>query len=370
MNIPLVSLQRNFERYRQDYESILCAGAARSDFILGNDVAAFEAEFAEYLGVRHVVGVGSGTDALTLALKALKLPAGTLVLTQANTFVATTLAIRSAGLRIALCDCDPETGAMDIDSYQGPAPAAVMPVHLFGLPADVAAVKRRFGADTIILEDAAQAHGSTLHGQRCGALGRASGFSFYPGKNLGAFGDGGAMATDDDALAEELRFLRNWGATRKYVHEREGGNSRLDTMQASILRFKLRHIDEWNAQRVALADHYRQRLAGHPIVALPPLPPAGSTTNYHLFVVRVAAELRDAVLADLQAAGIGAGIHYPIPIHRQPVYADLDIAALSLPATELRAATMISLPMFPEMTTDEVDAVCAALDRAVSKVSR
>ncbi len=369
MGIPLVNLQRNFQRYRADYERILVEAAGKCDYVLGSHVKAFEEEFAAYLGVRHVIGVGSGTDALRLILRALKLPAGAIAVTQASTFFATALAAREAGCTLALCDCHEDTGAMD-PATAAQTPAVVMPVDLFGLPANMDEVRRTFGSHVLIVEDAAQAHGSRIGKAMCGALGIAAGFSFYPGKNLGAFGDGGAVSTNDDALAEEIRGLRNWGSTVKYVHEMEGGNSRLDNLQAGILRFKLHQLDEWNARRNQLVERYRQALGAEPAITLPPRPAEGVLSCWHLFPIRVAPAIRDQILKALNEAGVGAGIHYPIPIHRQKAYANLPIARQTFPAAEARAVSMISLPLCPDLRDDELDQVCDHLLTAVGRAQR
>jgi len=360
MAIPLVNLQRNYQKYQDDYNRLLVATASSCQFVMGKALSEFEDNFAKYLGVKHVIGVGSGTDALTLLLKAHGVK-GKTVLTQNNTFIATALAIANAGGRIALCDIDEKTYQIDIDKYDRPAPEVVLPVHLYGYPYDISAIKRKFGAKTIIVEDACQAHGSVCHGAKCGSMGLGSGFSFYPGKNLGAFGDGGAVATNDEGLAEEIRALRNWGGKVKYVHDREGGNSRLDTIQAAILDFKLKHLDEWNQARNQLAGQYRRLLSDCKAIVLPPEATAGSFQNYHLFVIRLKDLNRDELLLKLNESGIFAGIHYPVPVHKQKVYANMDFAAKSFPVSSKVANQIISLPMFPEMTENEVSTVCSTL---------
>jgi len=360
MAIPLVNLQRNYQKYQDDYNRLLVATASSCQFVMGKALSEFEDNFAKYLGVKHVIGVGSGTDALTLLLKAHGVK-GKTVLTQNNTFIATALAIANAGGRIALCDIDEKTYQIDVEKYDGPAPEVVLPVHLYGYPYDISAIKRKFGAKTIIVEDACQAHGSICHGAKCGSMGIGSGFSFYPGKNLGAFGDGGAVATNDEAFAEEIRALRNWGGKIKYVHDREGGNSRLDTVQAAILDFKLKHLDEWNQMRNQLAGQYRRLLKDCEAIILPPEVPEGSFQNYHLFVIRLKDRNRDELLQKLNEAGIFAGIHYPVPVHKQKVYANMDFAGKSFPVSTKVSGQIISLPMFPEMTGEEVSTVCSTL---------
>lgn len=366
MNVPLVDLRRNFSKYSENYEEILLKVCSSCQFIMGAELRSFEENFARYLGVKHVLGVGSGTDALTLLLKACQAE-GKLVLTQNNTFIATTLAITNAGARIALCDVDPVTSQLDLDSYDGPCPDIVIPVHLYGYPYDVEKIKAKFGPQVTVLEDACQAHGSNLRGKKCGSLGVGAGFSFYPGKNLGAFGDGGAVATDDDGIADEIRALRNWGGSKKYVHDRPGGNSRLDNVQAAILDFKLNYLDEWNQRRNENACLYRELLKDCDEIILPAEAPADSLQNYHLFVIRFKHISRDKELEQLHENGIFAGIHYPVTINRQLVYKDEPFASRTMPVSEDMAGKILSLPMFPEMTAEEVRAVAETLLKIVDK---
>lgn len=359
MNIPLVDLQRNYRKHKDNYERILIDAASSCQFILGDGLRRFESRFAEYLGVKHVLGVGSGTDALTLLLKASGVK-GKKVLIQDNTFIATALAVINAGAELMICDVNPDTYQMDVDSYTGLEPDVVMPVHLYGYPADMDAIRRRFSS-ALIIEDACQAHGSCYQGRPCGSLGAGAGFSFYPGKNLGAFGDGGAVATDDDNLAEEVAALRNWGGKRKYIHDREGGNSRLDTLQAVILEFKLGMLDEWNAARRRVGGLYRKLLGNCESLRMPPEVSGNSVQNYHLFVVRLTGHDRDVVLSKLHELGIFAGIHYPVPVHRQKVYESMPFAAMNFPVSTEVCGQIISLPMFPEMTDSEVEYVSDGL---------
>ncbi|MHC4884842.1 MAG: DegT/DnrJ/EryC1/StrS family aminotransferase [Planctomycetota bacterium] len=367
MAIPLVDLKRNYQRYESDYQRCLLEVASSCQFIMGDAMTAFEENFAAYLGVKHVLGVGSGTDALTLLLQAHGAK-GKTVLTQNNTFIATTLAITNAGAKIALCDTDEDTYKMDVESYTGPTPDIVMPVHLYGLPYDVEAIRAKFGADIPIFEDACQAHGASLNGKRCGSFANGSAFSFYPGKNLGAFGDGGAVATDDEGLADEIQALRNWGGKIKYVHDRPGGNSRLDTVQAAVLDFKLKHLDEWNENRNRIARIYDEKLAGCGELALPVAAPEGSFQNYHLYVVRCQTLSRDAVLEALKEREIFGGVHYPVPIHQQLVYQDEPFAQEDYPVSTRVAKQIFSLPVFPEMTDEEAETVSSALLETVERL--
>jgi dTDP-4-amino-4,6-dideoxygalactose transaminase len=360
MSIPLVDLQRNFSKYSDNYEKILLNVCSSCQFIMGQELLDFEASFAGYLGVKHVLGIGSGTDALTLLLKACKAE-GKIVLTQNNTFIATTLAIANAGAQIALCDIDPDTYQIDIDSYDGPCPDIILPVHLYGYPCNIEKIKAKFGPQVIIIEDACQAHGSKLNGNRCGSLGTAAAFSFYPGKNLGAFGDGGAIATNNDDIAEEIRALRNWGGSKKYIHDRPGGNSRLDNIQAAILNFKLKHLDEWNQSRNDNAKLYRELLSSCDEIVLPPETQEDCLQNYHLFVIRFKSLSRDKILEKLHKNEIFAGIHYPVTINKQLVYKDESFAQKRLPVSEDLCGKILSLPMFPEMTEEEVRKVANIL---------
>jgi dTDP-3-amino-3,4,6-trideoxy-alpha-D-glucose transaminase len=371
MTIPLVDLQAQYRTIQHDVDAALLAVVRRGDFILGGAVKEFEEAFARFVGTRHCIGVASGTDALFLCLKALGIGTGDKVLLPANTFIATALAVSYAGATPVLCDVDLLSCTLDVELARRHLPAgvkAVMPVHLYGQPADMEAIRDLARAKgLLVIEDAAQAHGAVHKNGRCGTLGRAAGFSFYPGKNLGAYGDGGAVCTDDDALAEQLRLLRNWGSTVKYVHPVQGFNSRLDTIQAAVLGVKLGHLARWNEQRRQVAAWYTESLA--PLathVELPQVAPWTIEHVWHLYVVRLRRGDRDAVLKRLQAARIGAGIHYPIPIHRQDAYAALGLGAGSFPVTEDLAGRILSLPLYAEMSREQVAAVARALGDAVA----
>jgi dTDP-4-amino-4,6-dideoxygalactose transaminase len=311
-------------------------------------VELFEAEFARFCGTKHCVGVASGTDALHLIFRALDIGAGDEVILPAFTFVASALGVTLAGATPVLVDVLPENGLIDPDLIEAaitPRTKAILPVHLYGRCAamePIMPVAHKHGLH--VVEDAAQAHGATRAGQRAGSFGSAAAFSFYPGKNLGAYGDGGAITTNDDALAERLRLLRNWGSRRKYHHEEPGLNSRLDTVQAAELRVKLNYLADWNVRRRMLAGMYVELLAGRPL-RLPKLP-RDEEPVYHLFVVRTSD--RDQWLRLLHAHGIQAGIHYPFPIHRLRAYQHL--AGGSFPKAEEWARECLSLPLYPELT--------------------
>jgi dTDP-4-amino-4,6-dideoxygalactose transaminase len=333
----------------------------RGDFILGADVAAFEREFADYCGVRDAVGTDSGLSALELALRASGIGPGDEVITQANTFIATVGAIMAVGATPVLVDCDangvivPQQVAAAIT----PRTKAIMPVHLFGWICDMEAIDAiAKKAGVLVIEDACQAHGAVWKGRRAGSFGISAAFSFYPAKNLGAYGDGGILVTQSAEVADRARILRNYGARAKYEHIDLPLNRRLDTIQAAVLRVKLPHLDEWNARRQFLADAYREHLAELP-VGLPP-PAEKGRHIYHLFVIT--AKDRDALRADLTEQGIETGIHYPIPVHRQPVLQHL-FSSSAFPQTEELAAHSLSLPMYPELPLDHLERVVNAIRR-------
>jgi dTDP-4-amino-4,6-dideoxygalactose transaminase len=333
----------------------------RADFILGAEVAEFEHEFAAYCEVAHAVGVDSGYSALELALRALGVGPGDEVITQANTFIATVSAIIAVGARPVLADCDAQ-GASDPAAFAAvitPRTRALIPVHLFGRVADMPAIlELARGAGLVVIEDACQAHGARLDGRRAGSWGAASAFSFYPGKNLGALGDAGALVTDRDDVVETVRALRHYGQRVKYVHDvAPAFNRRLDTIHAAALRIKLRRLDTWNANRALIADMYRAGLAGSPL-ELPAREEPGRHV-YHLFVVQ--SDQRDQLRAHLSDSGIETGIHYPIPLHLQPALRNLGHAAGDFRNAESLAARSLSLPMFPEMSAQDVDAVITAI---------
>ena len=338
---------------REAIERVLRSGY----YILGEETAAFESEFARYCGVKHCIGVANGLDALHLILRGYGIGAGHEVIVPANTFIATWLAVSLAGARIVPVEPDAATWNIDprrIEEAITPHTRAIMPVHLYGAPAEMDAIRdiaRRHGLR--VIEDAAQAHGSRYRGRRAGSLGDAAGFSFYPGKNLGALGDGGAITTDDDDLAARLRKLRNYGSSVKYQHEVEGVNSRLDEMQSAILRAKLQHLDADNARRAEVSGWYREALADVPVELI--RVPEEAQSVWHLFVVRTSR--RDALRDYLAARGIGTQIHYPVPCHRQEAFAGH--AWPALPITEQVQAEVLSLPMAPYLGADDVAQVAA-----------
>lgn len=363
--VPLVDLKAQYLSIRTEIDAAIAGVLASTQFIMGPDIQAFEERFAAVCGVPYCVGVGSGTAALELTLRALGVRAGDEVVTVAHTFIATAEAINAVGARPVFVDIDPDTYSMDPVALQAaltPHTKAVIPVHLYGQPADmtrITAVARAAGV--AVVEDAAQAHAATWDGTPVGGFGDAACFSFYPGKNLGAYGDAGAITTHREDLARQVRSLRNHGRRTKYLHDQVGFGHRLDTLQAAVLNAKLPHLPAWTAARRRLAARYTRLLAGSG-VTLPAVAPAADPV-WHLYVVRVTA--RDEVLADLNRAGIGAGVHYPVPLHLQPAYRNLGYAEGALPVTEAAAATCLSLPLFPEMTDVQQDRVVAALLQAV-----
>lgn len=333
----------------------------RGHFVLGPEVAAFEAEFAAYCGARHCVSVANGLDALFLILKAYGIGPGDEVIVPGNTFVATWLAVSYAGATPVPVDPIEATYNLDPERVRAaitPRTRAIMPVHLYGQPADmdpIAAAARERGIR--VIEDAAQAHGAVYRGRRAGSLGDAAGFSFYPGKNLGALGDAGGITTDDDDLADRVRVLRNYGSRVKYHHEVQGVNSRLDELQAAFLREKLGVMDDWNVRRARVAARYTEAFAGSPLVA--PHVPGWATPSWHLYVVRHAE--RDAFQAKLRAAGVETLIHYPIPSHEQGAYSAPDaFARAALPVTERLQREVLSLPMSPCLSDEDVERVIGA----------
>jgi dTDP-3-amino-3,4,6-trideoxy-alpha-D-glucose transaminase len=328
-------------------------------FILGPEVEAFEAEFAAYHGLAHGVGVANGTDAIELALKAVGIGPGDEVITVAHTAVATVCAIEDAGAKPVMVDIDPVTYTMDPAAAEAaitPSTKALLPVHLYGHPADMTALSDLAARKNLLLiEDCAQAHGARHNGRLVGTMGQVASFSFYPTKNLGALGDGGAIITNDPQIAAKMRRLRNYGQKTRYEHVERGGNSRLDEMQAALLRVKLAHLDEHNAIRRELASHYVKHLKD---VTLP-VERDGVYHVYHLYVIRHVQrdQLRDA----LKDNGVGTLIHYPIPVHRQEGYRDLGYAAGSLPVTEQIVGEILSLPMYVGLTPNDVETVAQAV---------
>jgi dTDP-4-amino-4,6-dideoxygalactose transaminase len=365
--IPLVDLALQHREVAAEvaegFDRVLSTGA----YVLGPDVAAFEAEFASYCGAAHCIGVANGTDAIELALRAAGVSAGDEVIVPANTFVATLGAIMRAGATPVLVDCDPDFLLIDpakISERITPKTRAIVAVHLYGQLApmqEILAVAGQYGID--VIEDAAQAQGAGRDQRRAGTWGVATGTSFYPGKNLGAYGDAGAVVTDSAAIAASVSALRNHGSTVKYQHPELGFNSRMDTLQATVLRAKLGRLEVWNGQRRQAADRYGALLAGMDDVSAPATM-SGNTHVWHLYVIQVAE--RDRVLAELNAAGIGAGIHYPVPVHLQGAYAHLGHGKGDFLVAESAAERILSLPIYPGITAEQQERVVDALATALN----
>jgi dTDP-4-amino-4,6-dideoxygalactose transaminase len=364
--VPFLDLKAAYLELKPEIDAAVARVLDSGWYILGDEVEAFESEFASYCGSRHCVGLANGLDALQLALRALDIGPGDEVIVPSNTYIATWLAVSQCGATPVPVEPDPLTYNLDparIEAALTPRTRALMPVHLYGQPADldaILALARRHGLR--VIEDAAQAHGARYRGRRVGAHGDVVTWSFYPGKNLGAFGDAGAATTDDAAIAERLRVLRNYGSRVKYVNDEAGWNSRLDPLQAAALRVKLRHLDAWNARRRALAAAYDTALAG--LALQRPQVPDWAEPVWHLYVVQL--ERRDAVQRALADRGIGSLIHYPIPPHRQQAYAAAGIGAGSLPLAERQADRVLSLPIGPHLASSAIDQVADALRAALA----
>jgi dTDP-4-amino-4,6-dideoxygalactose transaminase len=360
--IPLVDLVAQHRALEDELVAAFRRALATAGFVGGAEVSAFEAEFAAFIGTGGSVGVGSGTDALRFAYQALGVRAGDEVITVPNTFIATTEALTQAGATIRFVDVDEGTLTLDPGALEGaitPRTVGIVPVHLYGQPADldpIVAVAARHGL--WVVEDAAQAHGAEYRGRRCGTIGRLAAFSFYPGKNLGACGEAGAVVGSDPASLATVRRLREHGESRMYHHETEGYNGRLDAIQAAFLRIKLRRLAQWNDARRRHAARYREALADVAEVELPLEAPYAKHV-YHLFVIR--AERRDALRSRLAERGIATGLHYPRPLHLQNAYRHLGLGRGAFPVVERAAETILSLPMFPELTDGQVCRVAEAI---------
>jgi dTDP-4-amino-4,6-dideoxygalactose transaminase len=353
--------QAQYAAHKAAIDAAIARTLAGGRYVLGDEVAAFEREFSAYCGAGHGIGVNSGTDALILALRALNIGAGDEVITVSHTAVATVAAIVAAGAQPVLVDIDPATFTIDpaaVERAVGPRTRAIIPVHLYGLPADMDAIMAIAGRHGLkVIEDCAQATGARYHGRRVGSIGQVGCFSFYPTKNLGAIGDGGMIVTNDAELAERVRKLRQYGWDTERNSGLDGVNSRLDEIQAAILRVKLPYLDADNDRRREIADYYRNALAGSDVIT--PVVPAGREHVYHLYVVRSAS--RDKMLNALRDAGIVAGIHYPVPVHMQPAFRGRGFDRQPLPCSERAAAQVLSLPIYPELACAEMEAVVAAL---------
>jgi dTDP-4-amino-4,6-dideoxygalactose transaminase len=359
--VPFVDLQAQYREIRAEVDAAVARVLESAAFVLGREVEAFEAAFAEYTGARFCVGVNSGTAAIQLALTACGVGPGDEVIVPANTFFATAEAVSTAGATPVFVDADAESYTIDTTKLEAAITGrtrAIMPVHLYGQAADLDAVSEiaaRHGL--LVIEDAAQAHGSLYRGRRVGALSRAGCFSFYPGKNLGAYGEGGAVTTDDEDVARLVRMLRDHGSERKYHHELIGYNFRMEGIQGAVLNVKLRHLDGWNDLRRAHAARYRELLSGSSLIL--PREMEYAHHVYHLYVVQ--AEGREELQEALRAAGVQTGIHYPVPVHLQPAYASLQYKKGDFPEAERQARRVLSLPMYPELKDEQLVRVSEAI---------
>jgi dTDP-4-amino-4,6-dideoxygalactose transaminase len=360
--VPFLDLTRQYKRIEEEILSAQKRVFEKGRFILGEEVSAFEDEFARYCGVRYGVGVGSGTDALFLALKAAGIGEGDEVITVSHSFIASAIAISMTGAKPVFVDIEPEVYTMDPNGLEHLLKKrkgrnrvkAILPVHLYGQPVEMEAlveIANRY--HLLLIEDACQAHGAEYQGKKAGSFGLLGCFSFYPTKNLGAYGDGGMVVMDDKKLYNKVRLLRCYGEKKKYEHVLKGGNSRLDEIQAAILRVKLKHLDLWNEERRSKALAYKRMLGSTEVVC--PVEKEQARHVYHLFVIRT--KRRNALQAFLKEKGIGTLIHYPIPIHIQKAYGELGYRKGDLPVTEKHAQEVLSLPFFPELTTEEMGKV-------------
>lgn len=363
MTVPFLDLKAPYVELKAELDEVCQNVLASGWYVLGPEVEAFEHEFAAYCGASHCVGVANGLEALHLILKAYGIGPGDEVIVPAQTYIATWLAVSYTGATIVPVEPDKNTFNMDAELIEAaitPRTRVIMPVHLYGLPADMARIMEIAARHDIrVIEDAAQAHGAVYHGRRAGALGHGAGFSFYPGKNLGAMGDGGAVVTNDAWLADRVRVLRNYGSKVKYYNELQGYNSRLDELQAAMLRVKLRKLDEWNGRRAEVALQYRQKLAWGSMVGQ--LVPQGIESAWHLFVV--CTPQREQLQTYLASHDIATMIHYPVPPHRQNAYASSGLEALQLPLAERLHEEVLSLPMGPHLASEQVDEVVAAVNQ-------
>jgi dTDP-4-amino-4,6-dideoxygalactose transaminase len=357
LHVPFVDLAAQYSSIQAEVDAAMAKVLQKTDFILGADVKAFEEEFAAYSGAKYCVSVDSGTSALEMALRAYNIGAGDEVITVANTFIATALAISYTGARVVLVDINPHTYTIDVDRIEAaitPRTKAIIPVHLYGQPADmdpIMEIARRH--NLVVIEDACQAHGASYKGRQAGSIGHAAAFSFYPGKNLGAYGDGGGVTTNDENVNKTLLSLRNYGQSKKYHHEIQGFNRRLDTLQAAVLRVKLKYLDQWNNARREHAKLYNELLADAPVSR--PHEPSYAKSIYHLFVIR--AQDREGLRSALAEQDITAIMHYPLPIHLQPAYKELGYERGNFPITEKFADQILSLPMYAELTDEAIERV-------------
>lgn len=363
MNIPFVDLKAQYESIKEDIDQAVAAVISKTAFVGGTHLKNFEDAFAKFCHVKHCIGVGNGTDALFIALRTLGIGPGDEVITVANSFIATSEAVTATGARVVFVDIDPTTYNIDtgrIEAKITPRTKAIIPVHLYGQPADmipILALAKKYNLR--IVEDAAQAHGAVYKGRVIGSMGDMACFSFYPGKNLGAYGDGGAIVTNNDEWALKARMFANHGRIGKYDHEIEGVNSRLDGLQAAILEAKLKHLPAWTEARRRNAYTYNMHLASTGLIT--PLEIADVTAVYHLYVVRVPADSRGKFQEHLQSKGVSTGIHYPIALPNLLAYAYLGHSESDFPEATKASREIVSLPMFPELTESQIEYIAEAI---------
>lgn len=365
MTIPLIDLKLQYQQIRQEVQTAISGALDSMQLFLGPNVQRLEEDFANFCGVQHAIGVANGTEALSLSLRALEVGRGDEVVTVSWTFIATLEAIAHVGATPVVVDIDPKTYCLDPAALARtitPRTRAVIPVHVFGHPADMDAIREVCGPRRIhIVEDACQAHGARYRKQRVGSFGDAAAFSFYMSKNLAGYGDGGMVTTNDNEVARRLRMLRDHGQEQRGVFSEVGYNSRLDELQAAILNVKMRRLAKWNEARRRLADYYNEKLAGLDLVT--PYEAPGCEHVYHLYAIR--SPRRDAIAAKLQDAGIGFATHYRNPPHLQPALGGYSVAQADLPVTMRCADEILELPMYPELTTGQVDRVCEVVRSAL-----
>lgn len=369
MRVPFVDLKAQYQSLKSEFDAAILDVVGNTAFVAGRYASAFELEFAAYIGIENCVAVANGTDALEIALKAIGIGAGNEVLVPANTFFATSEAVDNVGAKPIFVDCEAGFYNIDVGKIEAkitPRTKAIIPVHLYGLPADmdgVMAVAKKHGLK--VVEDCAQSHGADYKGKRTGTFGDIATFSFYPGKNLGAYGDAGAIVTNDGDLAAKCRLIANHGQPEKYRHTLIGRNSRMDGIQAAVLSLKLKHLDEWLEARRRNAALYNELLAGTDI----PLPhaPEYSRHTYHLYVIRV--KERDAVAARLNEAGVDTGLHYPVALPYLDVYVPRGFTSEDFPVAHSQMGELLSLPMYAELTTEMIEYVCENVKRAVTQVA-
>lgn len=362
--IPFLDLKAQYQQIKREIDAEISQVIESAQFVLGPDVTAFENRFAAYCNVKHCVALNTGTSALHLALLATDVRPGDEVITVSMTFVATTAAILYSGAKPVFVDVDPNTWTMDpnlVEAAITPRTKAIMPVHLHGLVANmdpIIDIARRH--NLVVIEDAAQSHGAEYKGRRAGSMCDVGCFSFYPGKNLGAFGEGGAAVTDSPDLAQRMRLLRDWGQESKYNHVVPGYNYRMDGIQGAVLKVKMNYIEAWTEARRAVAAHYDRLLSNNRYRR--PAPPSHCRHVYHVYAIQLAD--RDRVQKALQAAGVGTGIHYPIPVHLQKAYANLGYGPGDLPTTEALASRLLSLPIYAELRPEQVADIVLRLESA------